>query len=186
VIDCAPIIFPLVFIFTISHTRASQIHHRLQRRRHLLLVRSMGAGWFLSAFPPKWRECLCRFTRVAGGSQMRARLRCGVRRASEPNYVIVSPPKVSVFFIFVFVTVFCILTCAATYCSGCKLLSSDELGNINEWYVDLSCARMAFSRISHELQVPSFCRRHGDIISGRSDAAGHPWRPRLVLASCAW
>lgn len=54
-------------------------------------------------------------------------------------------------FIFVFVTVFCILTCAATYCSGCKLLSSDELGNINEWYVGLSCARMAFSRISHEL-----------------------------------
>ena len=99
--------FPSIFYFhNVSRACASQIHHWLQRRWHLLLVRSMGAGWFISAFPPKRRECQCSFTRVAGGSQMRARLRCGVRRASEPNYFIVSSPKVSVFF---FIFCYCFL-----------------------------------------------------------------------------
>ncbi len=32
------------------------------------------------------------------------------------------------------VALLCVSLAHALFCSGCKLLSSDELGNINEWY----------------------------------------------------
>ena len=64
------------------------------------------------------------------------------------------------------------LSFKAFFRSGCKLLSADELGNINEWWAGLAMASLYGLLTQCRGQVSPFCGRYGDIDRGRSIAAG--------------